>query len=95
MKLFVCNNCGKSFCWDSDFNAFQCPYCRCENLITDNCTIASLLNMLSKTLDSFVKDGSVKNILTIMENSKSEIVTKEKFYDYRSYAPNVWIKERE
>jgi DNA-directed RNA polymerase subunit RPC12/RpoP len=67
MEIFVCSNCGKSFCWEANFNAEQCPNCRSENLITDKCTIASAFNIMSHTLNSFVNDGE-KNVISIIDD---------------------------
>jgi DNA-directed RNA polymerase subunit RPC12/RpoP len=67
MTIFICNNCGKSFCWEADFNAEQCPNCRSESLITDECTIASVFNIMAHTLDSFTKSGD-KNVVSIIND---------------------------
>lgn len=67
MDIFLCSNCGKTFCWESEHNAEQCPNCRCEVLITDKCTIASVFNVMSYTLDSFAKSGD-KNVVSIINN---------------------------
>ena len=67
MAIFVCNNCGKSFCWKADFNAEQCPNCRSESLTTDECTIASVFNIMAYTLDCFAKDGD-KNVVSIIND---------------------------
>lgn len=67
MAIFICNNCGKSFCWQADFNAEQCPNCRSESLNADECTVASIFNIMAHTLDSFTKGGD-RNVVSIISN---------------------------
>lgn len=31
-KIYVCTNCSFNFTYDGDFETFQCPKCRCEDI---------------------------------------------------------------
>lgn len=56
MKIFICNNCTKSFCWEGKYSDMQCPKCRSQDLITDECVIASLINYLFINADKNFKN---------------------------------------
>lgn len=57
IDIAMCNDCSKCYCWEWDTKdiTLQCPHCRSENIITDKCTIASVMNMLNKATEYFVK----------------------------------------
>lgn len=56
MKLFICNNCTKSYCWEGEYSDIQCPNCRSEDLTVDECVIASLINYLFSIANKNFKD---------------------------------------
>lgn len=56
MKIFICNNCSKSYCWEGSYIDMQCPNCRSQELVTDECTIASLINYLFKVANKNFKE---------------------------------------
>lgn len=64
MKIFICNSCTKSFCWEGEYDDMQCPNCRSQDLTTDECIIASLINYLfiaaNKNLKQFLGDKNDK-----------------------------------
>lgn len=55
MKIFICNHCSKAYCWQGEYNDMQCPNCRSEELTTDECMIASLINILSEFANDNIK----------------------------------------
>ena len=56
MKIFVCNICAKSYCLESEDSYIQCPNCRSEDITTDKCVIASLINYLFKIANKNFKE---------------------------------------
>lgn len=68
MDIAMCNDCGKCYCWvwDTADVPLQCPNCRSERIITDKCTIASVMNVLTKVTDNFMKSLESKEKPDVM-----------------------------
>ena len=56
MKIFIYNNCTKSYCWEGEDSDMQCPNCRSQDLVVDECMIASLINYLFIVANKNFKD---------------------------------------